>query len=61
MDRLGGALGLGALLSEALLGVEPTAFDGFGLFLGVSFHGGHGDFLRLEVFFDEMRRKPCPT
>jgi len=39
-------LGLGALLLEALVGLEATAFSGFGLFVGVSFHGGHGELLR---------------
>jgi hypothetical protein len=48
-------------LSEALLGFEATAFVGFGLFLGVSCHGGHGEFLRLKRFFDEIRRKPYPS
>jgi hypothetical protein len=46
MNGLDVALGLGALLSEALLGVKATAFNGFGLFVGVSFHRGHGDLLR---------------
>jgi len=41
-------LGLGALVFEAFLGFEATAFGGFGLFLGVSCHGGHGKFLRLN-------------
>ena len=45
MDGLDIALGLGALLSEALLDVEATAFVGFGLFFGVSFHWGHGNLL----------------
>ena len=53
-------LGLGALLSEALLGFEAAALGGFGLFLGVSFHRGHGDFLRLDAFFYQTRRTPCP-
>jgi hypothetical protein len=60
MDGLYSMVGLGALLSEALLGFEAAAFGGFGLFLGVSFHRGHGDFLRLDAFFYQTRRKPCP-
>ena len=51
MDGLNIALGLDALLPEALLGCEPTAFDGFGLSLGVSFHGGHGVLLRTRLVF----------
>ena len=39
-------LSLGAVLPEALVGFEPTAFGGFGLSLGVSFHGEHGALLR---------------
>src|SRR5712691_7723996 len=35
MDGLNIALGLDALLPEALLGCEPTAFDGFGFSLGL--------------------------
>jgi hypothetical protein len=60
MDGLDIALGLSALLSETLLGVEATAFDGFGLFLGVSFHRGHGDLLRVKLLVYHSRRKPCP-
>jgi hypothetical protein len=51
MESLNIVLGLGALLLEALLGFESTAFSGFGLFGGVSFHGGHGDLLRTVVVF----------
>jgi hypothetical protein len=61
MNGLNIAPGIGTLLSEALLGFEATAFVGFGLFLGVSCHGGHGEFLRLKRFFDEIRRKPYPS
>jgi hypothetical protein len=39
-------LSLGVLLLETFLGFESTAFSGFGLFGGVSFHGGHGELLR---------------
>jgi hypothetical protein len=46
MDGLDRVLGLRALLLEALLGIESTAFSGFGLFGGVSFHGRHGELLR---------------
>ena len=46
MDGLDRVLGLSALLLEALLGLESTAFSGFGLFGGVSFHRGHGEILR---------------
>lgn len=46
MDGLDRVLGLSALLLEALLSIESTAFSGFGLFGGVSFHGGHGEILR---------------
>src|SRR5947208_102605 len=46
MDGLNRVLGLSTLLLEAFLGFESTAFSGFGLFVGVSFHGGHGAFLR---------------
>jgi hypothetical protein len=60
MDGLDIALGLGALLSETLLDVETTTFVGFDLFLGVSFHRGHGDLLRGSLFLLHSRRKPCP-
>ena len=46
MDGLNIVLGLSTLLLEAFLGFESTAFSGFGLFGGVSFHGGHGEILR---------------
>jgi len=46
MDGLDRVLGLSTLLLEAFLGFESTTFSGFGLFGGVSFHGGHGEFLR---------------
>jgi hypothetical protein len=61
MDGFDIALGLDTLLSDALLGFKATALGGFGLFLGVSFHRGHGDFLRLKWLFDGMRRKPYPS
>jgi hypothetical protein len=51
MDGLDIALGIGLLLSDALPCFEATAFDGVGLFLGVSFHRGHGDVLRVKWFF----------
>jgi len=41
MDGLDRVLGLSALVLEALLGIESTAFSGFGLFVSVSFHRGH--------------------
>src|SRR5437879_8265547 len=47
MDGLDRVLGLSTLLLEAVLGFESTTFSGFGLFGGVSFHGGHGEFLRI--------------
>jgi hypothetical protein len=50
MDGLEGALGIGTLLSDVLPCFETTAFEGFGLSLGVSFHRGHGDFLRVQCF-----------
>jgi hypothetical protein len=59
MDGLDVALGLGPLLLAALLGFEAATFGGVGLFLGVSFHRGHGDFLRVKGFFCTNRRKPC--
>ena len=46
MDGFDRVLGLGALLLEAFLGCESAVFSGFGLFGGVSFHGGHGELLR---------------
>jgi hypothetical protein len=61
MNGLDIALGIGTLLSDALLGFESTAFVGFGWFLGVSFHRGHGAFLRLKWFLYERRRKPYPS
>ena len=61
MDGFNIALGISALLLDALLGFESTAFVGFGLFLGVSFHRGHGTFLRLKWFLYERRRKPYPS
>jgi hypothetical protein len=48
MDGFDVALGLGALLADALLGFETAALGGFGWFLGVSFHRGYGDFLRKK-------------
>jgi hypothetical protein len=36
-------LGLSALVSEAFLGFEATAFGGFGLFLGVSYRPSEND------------------
>lgn len=46
MDGLKRGWGVGTLVFKAFLGVEPTAFAGFGLVDGVSFHGGHGARLR---------------
>jgi hypothetical protein len=46
MDGLDRVLGLSARWLEALLGIESTAFSGFGLFGGASFHKGHGEILR---------------
>jgi hypothetical protein len=51
MEGLDIVLGLSALLPEALLGFEATAFSGFGLFVEVSFHGGHGELLRTVLEF----------
>jgi hypothetical protein len=61
MDGLDIGPGISTLLSEALLGFEATAFVGFGLFLGVSFHGGHGELLRLKWFFDEIEGNHTPV
>src|SRR2546422_10902299 len=47
MDGLDRVLGLSTLLLEAVLGFESTTVSGFGLFGGGSFHGGHGEFLRI--------------
>jgi hypothetical protein len=41
------ALGLAPLVLVTLLGMETTAFDGFGGFCGVSFAWCHGAFLRI--------------
>jgi len=49
MEGLDIMLGLRALVLETRLGFESTAFSGFGLFVGVSFHGGHGDLLRTAL------------
>ncbi len=46
MDGRDRVLGLSALVREALLGIAATAFSGFGLCGGVSFHGRHGASLR---------------
>jgi hypothetical protein len=51
-------LGLGALVLEALLGFESTACSGFGLLLGVSCHGRHGDLLPLVVEFNWKETMP---
>ncbi len=51
MEGLDRVLGLSALSLEALLGFESTAFSGFDLFVGVSFHGGHGELLRTVLLF----------
>jgi hypothetical protein len=51
MEGLDRVLGLSALSLEALLGFESTAFSGFDLFVGVSFHGGHGELLRTVLIF----------
>src|SRR6266568_3388109 len=56
MDGLERVLGLGALVLEALLGFESTAFAGFGLCGGVSFHGGHGE-LRRTVWGIVLKSK----
>jgi hypothetical protein len=45
-DGLARVLGLSARWLEALWGMESTAFSGFGLCGGVSFHRGHGEILR---------------
>jgi hypothetical protein len=45
-EGLESVLGLGALWLAALLGLESTAFAGFGLCVGVSLHGGHGELRR---------------
>ena len=60
MNRLDRALGISTLLATALLGFEATAFGGFGLFLGLLFHRGQGDFLRVNWFFYDHRRQPWP-
>src|SRR5262249_48762156 len=49
MEGLDRVLGLSALLLEALLGCEATAFSGFDLFVSVSFPGGHGELLRTVL------------
>jgi len=51
MDGLDIVLGLSTLLLEAFLGFESTAFSGFGLFVSVSFHRGHGELLRTVLVF----------
>src|SRR2546427_746015 len=51
MDGLDRVLGLSTLLLEAFLGFESTAFSGFGLFVSVSFHRGHGELLRTVLGF----------
>ncbi len=51
MEGLDIMLGLSALVLETRLGFESTAFSGFGLFGGVSFHGGHGELLRTVLVF----------
>ena len=51
MEGLDMVLGLSALLPEAFLGVESTAFSGFDLFVGISFHGGHSEILRTVLVF----------
>jgi hypothetical protein len=55
------ALSIGALLADALLGFESTAFGGFGLFLGLSFHRGHGKFLRLKWFLMRCEGNHTPV
>ena len=49
MQGLGGLLGLATVAIEALLSVEATALSGFGLFVGVSFRGGHDDLLSIAI------------
>jgi hypothetical protein len=49
MEGLDIVLSLGVRLLETGLGLESTAFSGFGLFGGVSFHGGHGALLRIGL------------
>ena len=51
LEGLERVLGLSALVREALLGCESTAFSGLDVFVGVSFHGGHGEFLRTVLVF----------
>ena len=51
-------LGLGTLVLEALLSFESTACSGFGLFLGVSCHWRHGEFLPLDVRFNGKATMP---
>src|SRR2546430_7657368 len=51
MDGLKRVLGLSTLLLEAFLGFESTAISGFGLFVSVSFHRGHGELLRAVLVF----------
>jgi len=60
MEGLDIVLGLDALLLEALLGFESTAFSGFGLFVGVSFHGGHGELLRTVLVFRLGSKETMP-
>jgi len=54
------ALGLFLLVFMALLGVEATPFDRFGLLFDVSSGAGHGDVLRLRDDRYAGRRTPCP-
>jgi hypothetical protein len=51
MDGLDIVLGLSTLLLETFLGFESTAFSGFGLFVSVSFHRGHGELLSTVLVF----------
>jgi hypothetical protein len=60
MDGLDRVLGLSPLLLEAFLGFEPTAWSGFGLFGGVSFHWGYGESLRTFGLSCGVRRNPYP-
>jgi hypothetical protein len=65
MDGFDIELSLGALVLEALLGFESAACSGFGLFLGVSLHRGHGEFLPLGVWLNGKATLPhlrggCP-
>src|SRR4029077_2529036 len=59
-QRFNSALGLFLLVFMALLSVEATPCDRFGLLFDVSSGVGHGDLLRLRDYRYQGRRKPCP-